>query len=143
VGVNVAVAVGSENIGFALPANLVKETADSVRTTGRIIRPYMGVRYAPVTPLVAESNQLPVDYGVVVGPGDVPTEPAVVPGSPAAKAGIVAGDIILEFDGNKLDDATSLAQLIRGKKVGDRVTLKLLSGGQEKTVTVTLEEMPQ
>ena len=143
VGVNVAVAIGSENIGFALPANVVRETVETVRTQGRIVRPYLGIRYTPITPVLREQNNLSVDYGVLVVRGESADMLAVLPGSPANRAGIVEGDIILEFDGKRLDEETSLAQLIRKKKVGETATLKVLSRGQEKTVTVTLEEMPQ
>lgn len=143
IGVNVAVALGSENIGFALPANVVKKTVESVQKDGRIIRPYLGVRYTLITPLLKERNSLPVDYGVLIIRGESPEMLAVIPGSPASKAGLVEGDIILEFDGKKLDDTTSLAKLIRDKNVGDQMRLKVWHNGEEKTVTVTLEEMPQ
>lgn len=143
IGVNVAVALGSENIGFALPSNLVQKTVESVQKNGRIIRPYLGVRYVPITPVIKESNKLPFDYGVLILRGDTPDQLAVIPGSPANKAGLAETDIILEFNGRKLDDTTSLAQLIRQKNVGDTITLKVWRSGEERTVTVTLEEMPQ
>jgi len=143
IGVNVAVALGSENIGFALPANVVKNVVDSVASTGRIIRPFLGVRYIAVTPVLQERNNLTVDYGVLVSRGETPEDLAVVPGSPANKAGIQEGDIILEIDGVRLTEETSLASIIRNKKVGDRIRLKLLKQGREQEVTVTLEETPQ
>lgn len=143
VGVNVAVALGSENIGFALPANTVKAAVDSVQRTGRIVRPFLGVRYTQITPILQEREQLSVDYGVLVTPGETTNEPAVIPGSPADKVGIRAGDIILEADGRRLDDTTSLSALIRQKEVGETVQLKVLSQGTQKDVTVTLEENSQ
>lgn len=143
IGVNVAVALGSENIGFALPANVVKQTVESVKSQGRIIRPYLGVRYVPVTPVLQERNSLPTDYGVFIVRGETADTLAVIPGSPASKTGIVEGDIILEFEGQRLDEDTSLAELIRAKRVGEKVTLKIWHNGEERTATVTLEEMPQ
>lgn len=143
VGVNVAVALGSENIGFALPSNVVKAASDSVKETGRIIRPYIGVRYIPINAEIQQTNNLSVDYGVLVVRGENAEQLAVVPGSPANKAGIVEGDIILEMDGQRITEETSLAQMLRDKKVGDQVRLKVLSAGQEKEVTVTLEDYPQ
>jgi serine protease Do len=139
IGVNVAVAQGSQSIGFALPINSVKGAIESVKKTGKIVRPYLGVRYVAVTPELKDKNNLTVDYGVLVKQGAGVSDLAVIPGSPADKAGIVENDIILEIDGVKLDDKTSLSSIIRQKSVGDVITLKILHKGEEKTVQVTLE----
>lgn len=141
IGVNVAIAGGAQNIGFALSSNSVKSVVDSVIKTGKIIRPFLGIRYIPITPDLKKQNNLPVDYGVLVQPGTQPGELAVIPGSPADKAGIVENDIILEIDGVKLTSGQDLASIIRSKKIGDSVKLKILDKGQEKTVTVTLAQM--
>lgn len=139
IGVNVAVA-DANSIGFALSSNSVKNVVDSVKKTGKIVRPYLGVRYIPITADVKQKNNLSVDYGVLVVNGETDADLAVIPGSPADKAGLQANDIILEIDGKKLDDKTSLQSVVAGKKVGDSISLKLLSKGVEKTVTATLEE---
>lgn len=143
VGVNVAVALGSENIGFALPVNLVRGVVESVQKTGTIVRPYLGVRYTVITPLLKETNKLPIDHGMLVIRGESAQELAVLPGSPADKVGLAEGDIILEADGKVLDESTSLASVIRRKQVGDTITLKVFSKGRERTVSVTLEALPQ
>jgi serine protease Do len=143
VGVNVAVARGSENIGFALPANIVKTIVESVEQHGKIVRPFLGVRYMVITKELKEKNKLPVDYGMLIVRGENPGELAVVPGSPADKAGLVENDIILEVDGVKLDGDKTLASVIRRKQVGDTIKLKVLSKGEEKIITATLEEMPE
>ncbi|MEK7128578.1 MAG: trypsin-like peptidase domain-containing protein [Patescibacteria group bacterium] len=139
IGVNVAVAQGSQNIGFALPINSVKSAIQSVKATGKIIRPYLGVRYVAINEQMKEKNNLTVDYGVLVKAGATADELAVIPGSPADKAGIVENDIILQIDGVKLDEDTSLASVIRGKSVGQVINLKILSKGVEKNVKVILE----
>lgn len=142
IGVNVAVAQGSENIGFALPANVVKAVVDSVSQTGKIVRPFLGVRYTQITQAVKEKNKLSVDYGVIISKGETKEELAVIPGSPADKAGLVENDIILEVDGKKLDEKMHLAFIIRDKKIGDTLTLLVLSKGIEKEVSVVLEKAP-
>lgn len=143
IGVNVAVAQGSENIGFALPSNSVKSVVESVRTTGKIVRPYLGIRYVQVTQEMKEQNNLSVEYGVLVQRGTEKDELAVIPGSPADKAGITENDIVLEFDGIKLEGETNLSSLIRNKKVGDTVRVKVLSKGKEKEVEIKLEVAPE
>jgi len=139
IGVNVAVAQGSQNVGFALPINSVKGAIDSVKSTGKIVRPYLGVRYVAINSVMKEKNNLTVDYGVLIKTGATASDLAVIPGSPADKAGLVENDIILEVDGVKIDDKTSFASIIRQKKVGQVITLKILHKGAEKTVTATLE----
>jgi serine protease Do len=140
IGVNVAMAQGAENIGFALPINLVKKDIESVKSKGKIVQPYLGVRYTMVTKEIQKENNLPYDYGALVLRGQKMTDFAVVPGSPADKAGIVENDIILEVNGTKVDQDNQLADLIAKYNVGDTITLKIWHKGEEKTVPVKLEE---
>ncbi len=142
IGVNVAMARGSENIGFALPSNAVKNVVESVQEYGEIVRPYLGLRYIPVTKGLAKKNNLSVDYGALVTRGETIEDLAVMPGSPADKAGIMENDIILEIDGEKVGEEESLASIIRKKQVGDTVTLLLLRKGEEVSVKVKLEKSP-
>ena len=139
IGVNVAVASGSQNVGFALPINSVIGSIQSVKTTGKIIRPYVGVRYVAIDADMKEKNNLTVDYGVLVKQGATTSDLAVIPGSPADKAGIVENDIILEVNGKKIDEKNSFASIVRQKNVGDTITLKILHKGVEKIISVTLE----
>jgi serine protease Do len=142
IGVNVAVAQGSQSIGFALPINSVKGAIESVKQTGKIIRPYIGIRYMQITQEVKDANNLSVDYGVLIQRGQTSSEIAVIPGSPADKAGLVENDIILEVDGVKLDQDHDLASIIRQHKVGDTVSLTILHKGTQKTVPLTLAAAP-
>lgn len=142
IGVNVAVGQG-ENLGFALPASSVRAVVESVQKTGKIIRPYLGVRYTPIDSALKEKNVLSYDYGVLVGQGTGDGEVAVIPGSPANKAGIVENDIILKFAGEKIDTQHTLSSLIRNKNVGDTAEILLSHKGQEKVVRVTLDRMPE
>ncbi|MBN1494678.1 trypsin-like peptidase domain-containing protein [Candidatus Peregrinibacteria bacterium] len=142
IGMNVAIADG-QNIGFSLPSNNVKTIVESVKETGKITRPYLGLRYVPITKEIKESNKLSVDYGVLVVRGETVSDLAVIPGSPADKAGLAENDIILEIDGVKLEEGVSLTRIISQKKIDDTVTLKILHKGEEKEVKVELNEMPE
>jgi len=140
IGINVAVAQGAEGIGFAIPIDQVKRIIDDVKTTGRISTPYIGVRYAIIDEATQKENGLPYSYGAIVARGTKPAELAVIPGSPADKAGIVENDIILEVDGTKIDMDHPLGNLVADHRSGDTLTLKVWHKGQEQTMKVTLEE---
>lgn len=141
VGINVAIVQGAQGIGFAIPINEIKNSIDSVKKHGRIVRPWLGVRYVQVNKMLAETNKLDIDYGALVSKGDAPEELAVIPGSPADKAGLQENDVILEINGKKIDENNPLAKIISLLKAGDEVNLKVLSKGNQKDVKVRLEEM--
>ncbi len=132
IGVNAAVAQDGQNVGFALPINIVKESLSNFNSTGKFSRPFLGVQYRMVTRKVALLNELP--EGAYVE--------QVVEDSPAQKAGIREGDIITKIDGKKIDTTkdTGLTALISGKKVGDSVTLDIVRDEEKKTVNVVLGE---
>ncbi len=140
IGMNTAVASGGQNIGFAIPFPDLKRAFESYESHGRIVRPYLGIRYMPITAELKEKNSLPFDYGVLIVRGEEVTDLAIVPGSPADKAGLEENDIILEADGQKLTLDTSLARIVQNKAPGETVLLKVFSKGQERQVIVTLEE---
>lgn len=142
IGVNVAVAEGSQSVGFALPINSVEGAILSVEKTGKIIRPYLGVRYVSIDSAMQQANGLSVDYGALVKAGQNADDLAVIPGSPADKAGIVENDIILDVDGVKINDTNSLSDIIRGDSVGQVITLTILHKGVQKNVSVTLTAAP-
>lgn len=144
VGINTAIAStggGSIGLGFALPINSVRAAIDSVRKTGEIIRPYLGVRYIPVTKTLQQLNKLTVDYGALVTRGATADELAVLPGSPADKAGIQENDIILDVNGDRIDQNSSLTDRLSKYHVGDEISLKILRKGEQITVKVTLEKL--
>lgn len=140
IGVAVATAGGASNISFAILGNSAKSVFESVQKTGKISRPYLGVRYIPITDEIKKKNNLDIDYGVLVQRGDGKGEVAVVPGSPADKAGITENDIILSIDGKKIDADHPLASIVRDASVGQTVRVEMLRKGKEQTVPVTLDE---
>ncbi len=135
IGINTAMVVGGENIGFAIPINKAKRAIEQVKTLGKIVYPFLGVRYVLITDKIQKENNLPVNYGAWII-GD--REPAIFPGSAAEKAGLKENDIILEFNGQKITLENSLAKIIMKYNPGDQVVLKILRNGKEKTIEVTL-----
>ncbi len=141
IGINTAVAgQNAQNIGFAIPVNDVKAQLASVKTQGKIVRPYLGVRYVALSKEVAVANELSVNEGAWLR-SDA-TEPAILPGSPAAKAGLKDGDIITKVAGDKLTATSSLQSLVGRHKVGEKLKLTVMREGKEQIVEVTLEEAP-
>ena len=142
IGMNTAVSDDGQSLGFALPASTLQHAADSVRKYGRIVRPWIGVRYIPIDADVQTQEKLPYPYGALVRGGTGKGEPAVEPGSPAEKAGLKAEDVILEMDGEHVGEARSLSSLVSRHVPGDTVTLKVLRAGKEIQIPLTLEERP-
>jgi len=143
IGMNTAINSQGQLIGFAIPVNEAKRMIDSYNKYGRIVRPYLGIRYVLVTPELAKANKLEVDYGALLIKGQTATDLAVVPGSPADKAGLTENDIILEVDGQKIDQEHSLVKALTKYQPGQTVKLKVYSKGATKDITVTLEEFKE
>lgn len=140
IGINTAVAGNAQNIGFAIPINQAKNELASVKAKGKIIKPYLGVRYIPVTKAFASSNNLSVSQGAYIsGNGQAP---GIVPGSPADNVGLKEGDIITKIGDRSIDEANSLSTIIGQYKVGDKVKLTFVREGKEQTVEVSLAEAP-
>ena len=137
IGINTAIAQGAQNIGFAIPINKVKRDITSVRATGRIVYPFLGVRYAVVTKDLADKEKLGRSYGALLRwTGDT----AVVKDSPAAKAGLKDGDIILKINSDAINTEQSLTLLVQKYQVGEEITLRVWRDGGEMDVKVKLEE---
>lgn len=130
IGVNVAVSQGANNIGFALPINVVKESLNNFNTTGQFERPFFGVRYQLISKEQGILNNVPAGAYVV----------EVVKDSSADKAGIEKGDIITKFDGKEMtDDKTGLAGMLGKKKIGDKVEVEVYRDKEVKKIQVELK----
>lgn len=138
IGINTAIVSGAQNIGFAIPINQAKRAAESVKTTGEIKVPYIGVRYLTLSAGMDEAKQYGSDNGALVRGSD--GQPGVVSGSPAEKAGLKEGDVILEVDGEKLSETKTLGIVVQRHKVGDVVSLLVKRGSETLTISVTLGE---
>ena len=139
IGINTAMVLEAQSIGFAIPINKAKKDIEQIKTLGKIVYPFLGVRYVLITEKIQKENSLPVSYGAWVIKGEQ-GEAAIFPGSEAEKAGLKEGDIILEFDGQKITTENTLAKIIMKYNPGDKVVLKILREGKEKIIQAILGE---
>ncbi|HEY5805913.1 MAG TPA: trypsin-like peptidase domain-containing protein [Candidatus Saccharimonadales bacterium] len=143
VGINTAVAGGdAQNIGFAIPINDVMGLIDSVKQTGKLQRPYLGVIYIPLSNASAGQYGLSVNHGAYIAPPAITGGDPLVDGGPAEKAGLKAGDVITQINGTAIDQSNSLSGLINKHRVGDKVTLTIVRDGKEQKIDVTLGAAP-
>lgn len=140
VGMNTAVYQTAEGIGFAIPSNDIASVVASYQEFGRIVRPFIGVRYVLVTEQRQKRFELGVDHGALIIGDEESGEPGVVLGSPAEKAGIKEGDVILSVNGKELTETFTLANSIASYLVGDTINLEVYRDGDTISLKLTLEE---
>jgi serine protease Do len=140
VGVNTAIfspgrfgAAGNIGIGFAIPINMVKTIISQLKTSGKVTRGWLGVLIQPVTPDVAEAMQLEEARGALVAD--------VVPGSPADRAGFRRGDVILSFDGNRVEENDDLPLMVAETDVSKRVNVGVIRDSKKKVLRVVIDEL--
>lgn len=137
IGINTAVVspeYGGGGLGFAVPINTAKEVLQDITRHGRVVRPWLGLSYVPITPELAYEYHLPVRQGVIVV--------EVVRGGPADRAGLRAEEIIVAINGKPVTDAGALRSVLREKEPGSRITLQVAGASGKRTVTVELGEAP-
>ena len=144
VGINTAVAQTAEGIGFAIPINIAKPIMEQALAGQKLARPWIGIRYQALTLQIADQEKLPVSTGAWLAPASAgsSTSPAVVPDSPAAKAGLKEGDIITAVDGIPITAVTPLDDVLTQYTPGSTVALDVLRDGKTITLTVTLGTRP-
>ncbi|HUS26819.1 MAG TPA: trypsin-like peptidase domain-containing protein [Nevskiaceae bacterium] len=142
IGINTAVAGNAENIGFAIPINDVSGLIKSVKETGRLQRPYLGIVYITLTDDLAKQYNLSVTRGAYVPPITLTGQDSVIDGGPADKAGVKEGDIITKVNDTAIDQNNGLTAVLGKHAVGEKVTLTLIRNGKQQTVSVTLGAAP-
>lgn len=141
VGINTAIIFGAQNIGFAIPIHWAKQDLEDIIKHGRIIKPYLGLMFLMLNSRYKNLYNLPVDYGAwIVKDPHTPNSVAIVPGSPAGRAGIKENDIILSINGEKLTEDEDIRDILQKFQVGEDLELDVLRNGKEMKVKVTLEE---
>ena len=127
--------VNIEGLNFAIPSNVVKPIVESIIKNGRVIRPWIGILGGSVSKVMAEQYGLATDKGVFVS--ELPA------GSPAGKAGMKSGDVIISFNKQEVTNFGDLRGSVDKQKIGDKVEVIILRGKGKVTLNVTLEKMPE
>jgi serine protease Do len=138
IAINTAIissARGGLGIGFAVPVNMARSIMERIIKEGRVVRGYLGVATQPVTESLARAFDLPTRSGALVA--------EVVPGTPAERAGLQPGDIIVEFDGRPVPDPRQLRLAAAQTRPNTKVQLRIVRDGKERTISTTLAELPQ
>jgi serine protease Do len=139
IGINTAMIAGAQNIGFAIPINYAKKDLEEVKKFGKIIMPFLGIKYVLISKDMAEANKLPVGNGALVV-REALGEPPVIKGSAADKAGVKEWDIILECNNEKITVKNPLAEILQKCEIGGQTILTVLRDGEKLTLTAKLEE---
>jgi len=142
IGINVATAGDAQNIGFSIPIDEVKGLINQAVTTGKLKLPYLGIRYIPITADIANEYNLKVSNGAFIAPSSDPSEPSVVSGSPADKAGLQTNDVITAVDGVAINQTHDLTGLLDQYVPGNNITLTIVRDGNTKQISVTLGSEP-
>jgi serine protease Do len=129
IGINTAIVAAGQGIGFAIPVNMAKEVINQLVTKGSVSRGWLGISIQTVTEEMAKTFGLPKASGALVN--------EVVPKSPAAKAGILQGDVITSFDGNAIKDVRQLQRMVAETPVGKKVPVEIYRDGKQVKVFVT------
>jgi serine protease Do len=138
VGINNAIfsqSGGSVGIGFAIPINQVKPVVTQLAASGKVTRGWLGVSIQPLTPELAKGFQMSGSAGALVA--------SVQPDSPAARAGVKAGDVVTQFDGQRIAHPGDLSRLVANTAVGRRVALNVIRDGKPVTLDVTVAQMAE
>ncbi len=125
---------GYQGIGFAIPSNMVKNVMDSIISQGKVVRGWLGVQIQPLTADLAKQFGLKDDNGVLLVD--------VAEGGPAAKAGMKGGDVVVEYDGKKINDPFHFKNMVAETKPGKQVPIKIIREGNLLTENVTIGELP-
>ena len=134
VGINTAIVRGGSGIGFAIPSNLAKRVASELRTSGKVTRGWLGVSLQPLT------SELATSFGVKEAKGALVSD--VSADSPAARAGLKSGDVIVEFNGKKVEDPSALARAVAVAKPGENSKVMIWRDRHQQTLDIKLGELP-
>ena len=133
IGINTAIIAGGQGIGFAIPINMAKSIISQLRDTGKVTRGYIGIRFQPLTADLAKSFGMNSDKGALIASVDKDT--------PADKAGLKAGDVIIEYDGKTINESGELPRLVATTPIGRKVPLLVFRDGKKEEFSVVIGKL--
>ena len=136
IGMNTAIIQGAQGLGFSIPINTVQRISNQLATTGKAQHPYLGIQMVGLTPQLKQNINSDPNIGLNVQEDQGVLVVKVVPNSPAAKAGIRAGDVIQKLNGQAVTDASSIQQAVDNSQIGGEVRLELRRNGQNVSLAV-------
>jgi Do/DeqQ family serine protease len=142
IGVNTAIIQGAQGIGFAIPINEAQQIADQLIANGKVEHTYLGIQMVTLNPEVKQEINGNSNSGLSVSADEGILIAKVMPGSPADRAGLRAGDVVRSIDGTVVSDSAELQQLVASKQVGDRLELEINRNQRDMNVTARLGELP-
>jgi serine protease Do len=145
IGIDTATASGAQGIAFAIPIDIAKPLLQQALAGEKLARPWIGIRYQAITPALVKAQNLPIDHGALIGPGqdqNGASLPAIAPDSPAAKAGIKDGDVVTSIEGMTVDTEHPLDSIITRFAPGRTVTVEVFRNGATVKLQVTLGTRP-
>jgi len=135
IGVNAAINPAAEGIGFAIPINLARNVAEALIAEGKVTRGYLGVVPQAITRELAEAKDLASTDGVIIA--------SIEGGTPADDAGLIAGDVVVEFDGNRIEDVPQFRRVVASIAPGREVDIEIFRDGKRRTLQTTLVDRPE
>lgn len=132
IGINTAINTQGQGIGFAIPINVAKKISQQLKESGRVVRGFLGIWFTELSQDIIEAKDLDVDHGIIVD--------EVMENSPAEKAGVKQGDVVIGFDGKEIESGSQFQFTVAGTEPGKSVELELIRDGKRKTVDVELGE---
>lgn len=142
IGINTAIIQGAQGLGFAIPINTAQRISDQLIASGKVEHPFLGIQMATLTPEVKQEINSNPNSGLSVSDDQGVLVIRVVPDSPADRAGLRAGDVISQIDGQAVKDADALQQVVESSQVGTNLQLALKRNGQEMNLAVKAGAYP-
>ena len=135
IGINTAIIAGGQGIGFAIPVNMAKSVVSQLKDNGKVTRGYLGVRFQPLTADLAKSFGLDSEKGALIA--------SVEKDTPAERAGLKAGDVILEFDGKTINEGNELPRHVATTPIDKKVKLVIFRDGKREEISLTVGRMKE